>query len=245
VRKIQLDGKKIKELRDGRDRGATQKEFAHEIRISERRLRAIENGNAPVTAEVGERIARALNIPLQILSQNRDDGPPAPPASSQPSAEPVKAARREQLLPRFDEAYASAVTDEAYLFDLVEGSRVLIAHIMIGLTAETSAYAEELVAILRSLTWEARASLEPVDGLEGIALRRRIRELLVLLKGNDVWVYANSNMKQLPESFELQPGPDRFDYETQAIIAFGAPGEYGETSVKVPIDRGRPSMLTW
>ena len=43
MRKVQLNGKKIKELRGGRDRGATQKEFAHEISISERKLRAIEN----------------------------------------------------------------------------------------------------------------------------------------------------------------------------------------------------------
>jgi DNA-binding XRE family transcriptional regulator len=67
VRKIQLDGKKIKELRDGRDRAATQKEFAHEIGVSERQLRAIENANAPVTSDVANRIARAVNRPLQAV----------------------------------------------------------------------------------------------------------------------------------------------------------------------------------
>jgi hypothetical protein len=44
--------------------------------------------------------------------------------------------------------------------------------------------------------------------------------LLVLLKGNDVWVYGDSNMKALPESYEMRPAGDRCDYEFQAIIAF-------------------------
>jgi transcriptional regulator with XRE-family HTH domain len=100
VRKIRLNGKKIKELRDGRDRAATQKEFAHEIRISERRLRAIENKNALVTPDVADRIAHALNKPLQTLLAQDDRPPPPPQAQSVPEA--VKPVRCEQLLPRFD-----------------------------------------------------------------------------------------------------------------------------------------------
>ena len=88
VRRIQLNGKKIKELRDQRDRAATQKEFAHEIRVSERRLRAIENADAPVTSDIADRIARALNKPLQTLLA-QDGGATAPPrARSGPAAEP-------------------------------------------------------------------------------------------------------------------------------------------------------------
>jgi DNA-binding transcriptional regulator YiaG len=71
VRKIRLNGKKIKELRDGRDRAATQKEFAHEIRISERRLRAIENKNALVTPDVADRIAHAS--PCKLCSRRTTD----------------------------------------------------------------------------------------------------------------------------------------------------------------------------
>jgi transcriptional regulator with XRE-family HTH domain len=246
VRKIQLNGGKIKELRDSRDRGSTQKEFAHEIRISERRLRAIENKNASVSAGVAEHIARAFNTPLQLLTHQRDDGPPSPAqVTSQAAADTTKPVRREQLLPRFDEAYAQAVGDEAQLFDLVKGNRSLVSHILTSLNAETSAYGEELISILRSLTWEARDSMDSIDGAEEIGLRRRIRELLVLLKGNDVWVYADTNMKALPESFEVRPQGTRCDYEFQAVIALGPPGEYGEASVKVPIDRGQPSVLTW
>jgi transcriptional regulator with XRE-family HTH domain len=120
VRKIQLDGKKIKELRDGRDRAATQKEFAHEIRVSERRLRAIENKNALVTPDVADRIAGALKKPLQILLAH-DQGPPPPPqAAGQNVVEAMKPVRREQVLPRFDETIAHSVGDEAGLVELAK-----------------------------------------------------------------------------------------------------------------------------
>lgn len=246
MRKIQLDGRKIKELRDGRDRAATQKEFAHEVRVSERRLRAIENKNALVTSDVADRIARALNKPLQILLAH-DHGPPPPPqAVAQNTVEEMKPVLREQVLPRFDETIAHFVSDEAGLVELVKGNWVLLSHILTALNAETSAYAEELISILRSLACDPRVEARHrSDGAEEIGLRRRIRELLVLLKGNDIWVYGDSNMKALPESYEVPPVGDRRDYELQAIIAFGPPGEYGETSIRVPIDRGQPSILTW
>jgi transcriptional regulator with XRE-family HTH domain len=244
VRRVQLNGRKIKELRDERDSGATQKEFAHEIRVSERRLRAIENSNALVTADVANRIARALNKPLQVLLAPGEA--PAPQAGRTSNA--VEAAipvRREQLLPRFDETIARFVTNEAGLVELVKGNWVLVSHVLTALNAETSAYAEELLSILRSLTWDPRAEdRRQPDGTVEIALRRRVRELLVLLKGNDVWVYGDSNWKTLPESCEPQPPELRRDCELQAIIAFGPPGEYGETSIRVPVDRGQPFLLT-
>jgi transcriptional regulator with XRE-family HTH domain len=246
VRKIQVDGKMIKELRDGRDRAATQKEFAHEIRVSERQLRAIENRNALVTADVADRISRALNKPLQVLLARDDGPPPAPQTTAQNAVEVAKPVRREELLPRFDETIANFVGDEAGLVELVKGNWILVSHVLTALNAETSAYAEELISILQSLVWDPRVEeRHRLDGAGEIGLRRRIRELLVLLKGNDIWVYGDSNMKALPETYEVQPKGGPCDYEFQAIIAFGPPGEYGETSIHVPIDRGQPSILTW
>ncbi|WP_315766937.1 MULTISPECIES: helix-turn-helix transcriptional regulator [unclassified Bradyrhizobium] len=245
MRKIQLDGKKVKQLRDGRDHAATQKEFAHEIRVSERRLRTIENDNALVTADVAERIARALKQPLPALIV-RDDGPPSPPVGRALTAIEMMKPGSEQLLPRFDETIAQYVGDEAGLIELVKGNWVLVSHVLTALNTETSTYAEELVTILRSLVWDPRVEARPSsDGVRDIALRRRVRELLVLLKGNDIWVYGDSNMKALPESYEVRPAGERCEYEFQAIIAFGPPGEYGETSIRVPIDRGQPSILKW
>jgi hypothetical protein len=72
--------------------------------------------------------------------------------------------------------------------------------------------------------------------------RRRLRELVVLLKGNDVWVYADTHMKYLPESFEEDPNGQR-QIHAQLVIAFGPPGEYGEESVEVDVDNGQPRVL--
>ena len=38
----------------------------------------------------------------------------------------------------------------------------------------------------------------------------------------------------------VQPKRDFSKIEMQAIIAFGPPGEYGEETVKVPVDHGHP-----
>jgi hypothetical protein len=71
-------------------------------------------------------------------------------------------------------------------------------------------------------------------------LRRRERELVVLLKGNDVWVYATWHFKHRPEGDEVLPRAEMQNVRTETIIAFGSPGEYGETTIKVRVDHGRP-----
>ncbi|MGA2843261.1 MAG: hypothetical protein ABSG18_24570 [Steroidobacteraceae bacterium] len=76
MRKIQLNGKKIKELRGQRDRAATQKEFAHEIRVSERRLRAIENEkslNRAARLPVGMKFQQFSLVVLNYIPKNRLD----------------------------------------------------------------------------------------------------------------------------------------------------------------------------
>jgi hypothetical protein len=148
------------------------------------------------------------------------------------------------LLPRFDTSIASVVKDENHLFGVGRENRVVVSHVLTTLTAETAAYAEELLSILQSLTSTSRDPFEPLDGMEELALRRRLRELLVLLKGNDVWVYADNNIRTLPESFSVPPKGAAREYEMQGIIAFGPPGEYGETTIKVPIDRGQPCVIS-
>lgn len=218
-----------------------QKEFAHEIQISERKLRAVENSHAPVSIDMATRIAGVLKKPLQSLLL----APPAPPTTTVAIPATLAKMPRREILPRFDEYPANVISDEASMFDFAKGNRVLISHVLTVLNAETSAYVEELLLILKRLTWEGGAFDNPVQGLEEIAVRRRIRELLVLLKGNDVWVYCDTNIKTLPESFEVQPPGSRESYEFQAIVAFGPPGEYGETSIRVPIDRGQPSEVFW
>jgi transcriptional regulator with XRE-family HTH domain len=241
MRKIQLDGRKIKELRSAREQGSTQKEFSHEIRISERKLRAVENDLDAVSIQTANRIAGALKKPLQALLLVAPE-PPAPPIQATTVA---RLFPPREILPRFDETIAGVISDEAKMFDLAKGNRVVISHVMTALNAETSAYAEELLAILNTLTWDGRGLDNPIEGTEEIAIRRRIRELLVLLKGNDVWIYGDTNIKTLPECYDLQPPGAKESYQCQAVVAFGPPGEYGETSIRVPIDRGQPCEVTW
>jgi DNA-binding XRE family transcriptional regulator len=263
MRKFQLDGKMIKQLRDARPHASTQKEFAHEIRVSERHLRASENEDAPVALDVAERIARALGKPFEHLLGSKDFEHRLGSASNEPRIPPNGVSSAEapdptmlgsqtlvpelrELLPRFDKTTARAMTDEASLVELVRQNWVLIPQVLTKLSAETSNYAEELISILGSLADDPRAEIRPCgDGAQQIALRRRVRELLVLLKGNDIWVYGADNMKRLPESNALQPADQGLDLEFQAIVAFGPPGEFGETSVDVSIDRGQPIKIIW
>lgn len=240
MRRIRLDGAKIKRLREDRTTRSTQKELAHEVRISERLLRAIENTNALVAADVAERLARALDkaVPEVLLAADDVIVPSPPPVTASVPPTP-----RRDIVPRFDTAYARATSNEASFYEDARAAKTLVAHILTPLTAETSAYAEELLGMLRDLTWECLSPLDVIDPREEIRYRRRLRELLVLLKGNDIWVYADSHFKFLPESLDIPPRGTLHEMETQFIVAFGPPGEYGETSLKVPIDHGQPFAL--
>jgi transcriptional regulator with XRE-family HTH domain len=81
VRKVRIDGKKVKALRQSLEREATQKEFAHTIRVSERQLRDTENADKPISPLVAQRIADALNQPLEeLLLKDKAPQPEAPAA---------------------------------------------------------------------------------------------------------------------------------------------------------------------
>ena len=243
MKRFSVKGQKVKQLRESRERHATQKEFAHELDISERSLRSIENGSARVTADVLERMAKSLGIHRQALLV--DDAPPSPGLAALPSSRHQP--QEERLVPRFDTTIASVCTEAAHLMELGSHKSVVF-HILTPLTAETEAYAAELFELIESLTWDKRpldqSLMEPLDGPAAVALRRRLRELIVLLKGNDVWIYGDTHIKTLPESFEVRPKGEPRTMEIQGIVALGPPGEYGETTIKIPIDHGQPFYLS-
>jgi transcriptional regulator with XRE-family HTH domain len=126
MRKIQLDGRKIKKLRSAREQGSTQNEFSHEIRISERKLRAVENDLDAVSIQTANRIAGALKKPLQALLLVA----PEPPAPSIQATTIARLFPPREILPRFDETIAGVISDEAKMFDLAKGNRVVISHVM-------------------------------------------------------------------------------------------------------------------
>jgi hypothetical protein len=54
------NGTKVKQRRDELDRLSTRREFAHKVRVSERKLRHIENESALVSVDVAARISLCM-----------------------------------------------------------------------------------------------------------------------------------------------------------------------------------------
>jgi hypothetical protein len=162
---------------------------------------------------------------------------------SESSLAATQSARPVMHIPRYDHEYAYAVRDEAKLYEAARDNHLVVSHIQTALKSETDAYVEELLSILEGLTYRRFEDKPVVAGREEILLRRRIRELLVLLRGNDVWVYVTTHIKNLPES-DLPLDKRATDWEFQLVIAFGPPGEYGEETLKVPVDNGHPCSFS-
>ena len=244
VKRFKLKGQRIKALRQGRERRATQKEFAYELRISERQLRKIERQDLEVGAELLDRLSATLNVSRdELVYANAhprlvSNNPPAFGVKWQPTE-----CSQVTQIPRFYTYFATATDDETRLLDDAKNCHIVILHVHTKLTVETEKYAEELLDLMQSVTWKNRGALKPLDGRQELLLRRRLRELLVLLKGNDVWVYLTNNTKLLPESMIEVPDRSGSSMELQTIIAFGPPGEYGEDTLKVPVDNGQPRTI--
>lgn len=142
-------------------------------------------------------------------------------------------------IPRKDVAGARVVDDEGELFQrAVEQQRVIIQTKM-KLTTATAGYVRAMVDILESIVGKRNLS-----NAEMLTVRDQLRELLVLLKGNDVWTYAETHYKRLPERWDIPETPDPYDAERQLIVAFGPPGEYGEFTIEVEVDNGQPCKIS-
>ena len=64
-----------------------------------------------------------------------------------------------------------------------------------------------------------------------------------VFKGNDIWAYQTSFLRRLPERYEPLRDGEYPDLKSRLVVALGPPGEYGEDSIKVPIDHGQPFFL--
>jgi DNA-binding XRE family transcriptional regulator len=243
MKKFTPNGAAIKRFREQLERLSTQKEFAHEIGVSERTLRQMENENLPIVMNIVDKMVKVLNV-------NRDklvyaiDFPREVPTKIDFASWFYAEMNTERLVPRLDNEYASATMDEVRLFEHAGTSHDVVATIETTLTEETAAYAEELIDILTSLSWSKRRirihDRVPVSAPDETEVRRRIRQLLVLLKGNDVWIYETKHYRTLPERNTLPPADEPSRSEGRTVLALGPPGEYGETTMSVPIDYGQP-----
>jgi hypothetical protein len=124
---------------------------------------------------------------------------------------------------------------------MVRFTHKVIMHVATKLNTETQAYVKELVSVLEGTNIRTPA-LAPSAELE---LLGHIRELIVLLKGNDVMVYATDHWKRLPERWEEPETPDPYAVEAQLILVFGPPPEWGENTIAVPVDNGQPRTLPY
>jgi transcriptional regulator with XRE-family HTH domain len=242
MKKVVPNGAVVKALREQLEKLSTQKEMANEIGVSVRKLRMIENENAPIAVLTAERLAKALQVHRERIVTPES----APVVVAEAGGRAISAAWMEdedRLIPRHDYDIASATSDEGQLYSEAARSNDLACVIETKLDDETGAYAQELFDILGSLTWSKRSILEDIPPAAEIALRRRLRQLIVLLKGNDVWIYQTSVLRRLPERYTVAEEGEHCTYQNRYIVALGPPGEYGETTIRVPIDHGQPFVL--
>jgi transcriptional regulator with XRE-family HTH domain len=242
MKKFVPNGEAIKHFRLALDRLSTQKEMANEVGVSIRMLRMIENENTPITTVVVERLAKALGAHREQIVYSTG-APTLIATADRPTVNPSIFDDEDKLIPRHDYDYARATSDERRLYEEAARSHDMACIIETTLNEETGAYAQELFDLLGGLTWSKRSILVPIEPSEQIALRRRIRQLLVLLKGNDIWIYETSVIRRVPERYDLPPEGEPSSMQFQLVIALGPPGEYGETTLKVPIDHGQPFIL--
>ena len=76
MKKVAVNGVRVKELRSQLERLATQKEMANEIGISVRKLRNLENKNASLAVPNFNRLARALGQHFRGILAGRVRRPP-------------------------------------------------------------------------------------------------------------------------------------------------------------------------
>lgn len=242
MKKVTPNGAMIKQLRLQRERGSLQKEMEHAVGISVRKIRLIENENAAVTIPELERIAAYLNVPRERIAYAIDT-PKLVPTASDANNQLLADIFKDRVIPRFEKDRAYATMDEVKLIYDAQHSEDLTVQIEVNLNSETSEYAEELIRLLTNLTYSKRDWSYKQAPADDIALRRRIRQLLVLLKGNDVWFYYTHHMRHLPERFELPAEGDASELKFRVASVLGPPAEYGEDSIDVNVDNGQPYFM--
>ena len=238
-----VNGSHIKRLRGQLRSGATQTEAAFAVGISERQLRNIENKNAIIKRDVLVRLARYLGVEVKDIAY-AIDGPRLVPSGNAADALAIAfLPASDYLQPRYDTEYASVIMNADELFEHASSSRTVVCTIETRLTSELSSYVNELMELLGGASYSQRSILDEVPEETMRGIKRRIRELLVLLKGNDVWVYETWVIRHVPECDELPAEGADSAMEFQTVLAFGPPGEYGETSLKIMVDYGQPRII--
>ena len=241
MQKYATKGGAIKTFRMQRASGSLQKEMAFALRLSIRTLRSIENTNKPVTLTELDSIASYLGVRRDDIAYSID-GPRLVFPTAAVLDKIMEDWTKDRFVPRHDKGRASFTMDQAKLVEDARTSHDKQVHILTALLPETDRYVRELTDLLTTQTWNAGLRWQ-AGAPEVASVERRVRELLVLLRGNDVWTYVETHFRTLPECDEIPPEGESHRLEAGFVIGFGPPGEYGEESIDVPVDHGQPFIL--
>jgi hypothetical protein len=197
-------------------------------------------------AIIGFSIFKGLQAPATV--GNNRFAAPAPSANAQKKEVPVPSYEWGLLdepitKPRMDTTFVGQVTTAAELYEKADGPEVMVVHYLSGLDDKTRNIAENLCAILRSLMIARAEQKEPLPPWEREEFCEKISQQMVLLKGNDILIYADTHWKWLPERDNIPVQPDPWMMEFQMIIAFRRREEYEDNfSVEVAVDHGQPRL---
>jgi len=156
MKTYRVNGSQVKRLRELLMSGATQKEFAFAVGVSERKLRDIENNNGIIKRDVLDRLARCRNVEASAIAYAVDGPRLVPPTDAQMPATTYSLPAGDRLQQRYDTEYASVTMDADELYEHAESSHTVVCTIETKLSAELSGYANEIMDLLGSLSWSQR-----------------------------------------------------------------------------------------
>jgi|GEM_PF-2923653 len=245
--KICVKGSAVVRLRKKHPKLSRQKGLAHALTISVRKLRNVETTNGLWDKELATAIAVCLGCTLDDIVFSAVGPklvpPPAPPAP----ANIDRSTRGKQLYPRFDKEIASLVADAGSFFQSTNRADRVLVQYQMALSPDLSGCIDELIELARSVSGECNPypySMSPDD--ERVPnIKKRMQWLLTWLKGSDVQVFVSDHTKFLPELDEAPEDRKWESHEWHAVIAIAPPQEWGETSVDVDVDHGRPYIIDW
>jgi transcriptional regulator with XRE-family HTH domain len=251
VMKLMANGARIKELRISALADLPQKTVADQCGISERQLRRVENQNLTIARPTLERLAKVLGVDLGEIAFGVA-GPKLVSDSANTRSAPQADINPEFVhLPRHTTTSLVPVSGAQGLYDLAEMSREIIPHVLVDVPPIQIAMIEECLEILKTISerkWSYGCPVTPdshdLATFPDMSRRRRLAELCVLLKGNDIRILAESELYRYPPEAEPYLCDRRFCFHL--VIAFAPPrGEYEEERLTVPFDSGLDLVLPY
>lgn len=148
--------------------------------------------------------------------------------------------------PRMERLRPPLVRNAEELFALLAQDQRPVLHIQTWMDESVRRLALELFDLVQQTIWDM-GEWAPYSEDEASRAQRKMQELFVSLKGNDIHVYAAVHTKTLPERWEPSVSREGLSWERQVIIAFGPPlpptDPDTEGRVEVLVDNGQPCLI--